>query len=130
MARHRAADPVRAAGPALIWKWMYDPGPGLLNTALRGLGLEGAAWLDSADTSMLSLVVVATWANLGTATLVYLAAQHGPEPGQRVGRGHVDRQLHRPRADRDDERVPEVPAEVHQVPRLGVGARHPRLGQD
>lgn len=62
---------------ALIWKWMYDPGPGLLNSALRGLGLEGAAWLDSADTSMLSLVIVATWANLGTATLIYLAALQG-----------------------------------------------------
>ncbi|MCE6994752.1 sugar ABC transporter permease [Saccharothrix sp. S26] len=62
---------------ALIWKWMYDPGPGLLNTALRGLGLEGAAWLDSADTSMLSLVIVSTWANLGTATLIYLAALQG-----------------------------------------------------
>ncbi|MFI9818803.1 carbohydrate ABC transporter permease [Saccharothrix variisporea] len=59
---------------ALVWKWLYDPGPGLLNTALRGLGLDGPGWLDDTSTSMLSLVLVATWANLGTATLVYLAA--------------------------------------------------------
>ncbi|MBP2337909.1 multiple sugar transport system permease protein [Saccharothrix coeruleofusca] len=59
---------------ALVWKWLYDPGPGLLNTALRGLGLEGLGWLDDSGTSLLSLVLVATWANLGTATLIYLAA--------------------------------------------------------
>ncbi|QFZ22181.1 carbohydrate ABC transporter permease [Saccharothrix syringae] len=74
---------------ALVWKWMYDPGPGLLNTALRGLGLAGLPWLDSADTSMLSLVVVATWANLGTATLIYLAALQGI-PGELYEAAELD----------------------------------------
>ncbi|MCT2587736.1 carbohydrate ABC transporter permease [Actinophytocola gossypii] len=59
---------------AILWKWFYDPGPGLFNTLLRGVGLPPLAWLNSTDTSMLSLVLVATWASMGSATLIYLAA--------------------------------------------------------
>ncbi|MEV0263793.1 sugar ABC transporter permease [Streptomyces sp. NPDC050617] len=59
---------------ALMWKWFYDPGPGLLNEVLRTLHLPASGWLDSASTSLVSLVVVSTWANMGTATLIYLAA--------------------------------------------------------
>jgi multiple sugar transport system permease protein len=59
---------------AILWKWFYDPGPGLFNSLLRTVGLPPLAWLDSADTSMLSLVLVATWASMGSATLIYLAA--------------------------------------------------------
>jgi multiple sugar transport system permease protein len=59
---------------ALLWKWFYDPGPGLFNSVLRGLGLPAAQWLDSSGTSMISLVLVITWANMGSATLIYLAA--------------------------------------------------------
>ncbi|GAB2858390.1 carbohydrate ABC transporter permease [Lentzea nigeriaca] len=59
---------------ALLWKWFYDPGPGLFNSALRGLDLPTSQWLDSSSTSMISLVLVITWANMGSATLIYLAA--------------------------------------------------------
>lgn len=59
---------------ALLWKWFYDPGPGLFNSVLRGLGLPTSQWLDSSSTSMISLVLVITWANMGSATLIYLAA--------------------------------------------------------
>jgi multiple sugar transport system permease protein len=59
---------------AILWKWFYDPGPGLFNSMLRTVGLPPLAWLNSSDTSMLSLVLVATWAAMGSATLIYLAA--------------------------------------------------------
>ncbi|MFC0546058.1 carbohydrate ABC transporter permease [Kutzneria chonburiensis] len=59
---------------ALLWKWFYDPGPGLFNSALHAVGLPGLSWLDSPTTAMLSLVLVSTWANMGSATLIYLAA--------------------------------------------------------
>lgn len=59
---------------ALLWKWFYDPGPGLFNSVLRGLNLPTSQWLDSSSTSMISLVLVITWANMGSATLIYLAA--------------------------------------------------------
>ncbi|CAL9349991.1 carbohydrate ABC transporter permease [Streptomyces albus] len=59
---------------ALMWKWFYDPGPGLINEILRTLHLPASGWLDSSSTSLVSLVIVSTWANMGTATLIYLAA--------------------------------------------------------
>jgi multiple sugar transport system permease protein len=59
---------------AILWKWFYDPGPGLFNTMLQSVGLPGLAWLSSTSTSMLSLVLVATWSAMGSATLIYLAA--------------------------------------------------------
>jgi multiple sugar transport system permease protein len=59
---------------AILWKWFYDPGPGLFNSALRLFGLPELSWLNDTSTSMLSLVIVATWASMGSATLIYLAA--------------------------------------------------------
>lgn len=58
----------------LLFKWFYDPGPGLFNQALDAVGLPALSWLDSTDTALLSLVIVSTWMNLGTGTLIYLAA--------------------------------------------------------
>jgi multiple sugar transport system permease protein len=59
---------------ALLWKWFYDPGPGLFNSALGAVGGPQPQWLDDTSTAMLSLVLVSTWANMGSATLIYLAA--------------------------------------------------------
>ncbi|EXU69304.1 ABC transporter permease [Streptomyces sp. PRh5] len=59
---------------ALLWKWFYDPGAGLANEALRWLHLPTSNWSNGADTALISLVIVATWANMGGAVLIYLAA--------------------------------------------------------
>ncbi|WP_243727548.1 carbohydrate ABC transporter permease [Actinocrispum wychmicini] len=59
---------------AMLWKWIYNPGPGLANAALGAVGLPGGQWLDSSGTAMISLVIVSTWANMGSTTLIYLAA--------------------------------------------------------
>ncbi|MFD3835740.1 carbohydrate ABC transporter permease [Streptomyces sp. NPDC058642] len=59
---------------ALLWKWFYDPGTGLANEALRFLHLPTSNWTNGADTALVSLVVVATWANMGGTVLIYLAA--------------------------------------------------------
>lgn len=58
----------------LLFKWFYDPGPGLFNQILGIVGMPGLSWLDSRDTALISLVLVATWMNLGSGTLIYLAA--------------------------------------------------------
>ncbi|MGV9342353.1 carbohydrate ABC transporter permease [Streptomyces sp. NPDC003688] len=59
---------------ALLWKWFYDPGAGLANEALRFLHLPTSNWSNGTDTALISLVIVATWANLGGTVLIYLAA--------------------------------------------------------
>ncbi|MEU7057649.1 sugar ABC transporter permease [Streptomyces sp. NPDC046197] len=59
---------------ALLWKWFYDPGAGLANEVLRFLHLPTSNWTNGADTALVSLVLVATWANMGGTVLIYLAA--------------------------------------------------------
>ncbi|QLJ03078.1 sugar ABC transporter permease [Streptomyces sp. NEAU-sy36] len=59
---------------ALLWKWFYDPGAGLANEALRFAHLPTSNWSNGTDTALVSLVIVATWANMGGTVLIYLAA--------------------------------------------------------
>ncbi|MFC5915400.1 sugar ABC transporter permease [Streptomyces pulveraceus] len=58
----------------LLFRWFYDPGPGLFNQALNSVGLPSLSWLDSTSTALISLVIVSTWMNLGSGVLIYLAA--------------------------------------------------------
>ncbi|NUW31797.1 sugar ABC transporter permease [Nonomuraea sp. SMC257] len=58
----------------LLFRWFFDPGPGLFNQILGLFHLPGLAWLDSSSTALISLVIVSTWMNMGSATLIYLAA--------------------------------------------------------
>ena len=59
---------------ALMWKWFYEPGNGLINEILSTAQLPTLEWTNSRTTALISLVIVATWANMGTTTLIYLAA--------------------------------------------------------
>ncbi|MER8038909.1 carbohydrate ABC transporter permease [Streptomyces hydrogenans] len=58
----------------LLFKYLYDPGYGLLNELLGALGLPAQQWLQDPDISLLAVVVASTWMNMGGATLIYLAA--------------------------------------------------------
>jgi multiple sugar transport system permease protein len=58
----------------LLFKWFYDPGAGLFNEILGFFHLPLLSWLDSSSTALISLVIVSTWMNLGSGTLIYLAA--------------------------------------------------------
>jgi multiple sugar transport system permease protein len=59
----------------LLWRLFYDPrADGLFNTVAGWVGLGPYPWLDSAGLAMPSIVVQATWATFGTATVIYLAA--------------------------------------------------------
>lgn len=58
----------------LLWQMFYEPDHGLFNKALGVVGLGPYPWLQSTHSAMLSLVLESTWANMGSATLIYLAA--------------------------------------------------------
>ncbi|WP_327350554.1 carbohydrate ABC transporter permease [Streptomyces sp. NBC_01304] len=73
----------------LLWRWFYDPGPGLFNNALEMVHLPAQQWLESENLAMVSLVLVSTWANMGTTTLIYLAALGGI-PGQLYEAAELD----------------------------------------
>lgn len=59
----------------LLWRVFYDPSPGgLFNTLAAAVGTGPFPWLQDPDSAMPSIVVQATWAGFGTATIIYLAA--------------------------------------------------------
>ncbi|NUK02457.1 sugar ABC transporter permease [Streptomyces lunaelactis] len=73
----------------LLFKYLYDPGYGLFNRILELLHLPQQQWLQDPDTSMLSVVIAATWMNMGGATLIYLAALQGI-PGELYEAAELD----------------------------------------
>ncbi|QOR71803.1 sugar ABC transporter permease [Ruania alkalisoli] len=59
----------------LLWKLFYAPGEsGLFNTIAAWVGAGPFAWLNDAAMVIPAIVVQLTWANFGTATVIYLAA--------------------------------------------------------
>jgi len=63
----------------LLFAYFYDPTYGLFNDILHTLHLPTSQWVQSPGTTpptmaMISVVIAATWMNMGGATLIYLAA--------------------------------------------------------
>jgi multiple sugar transport system permease protein len=63
----------------LLFAYFYDPTFGLFNYVLHTLHLPASQWVQSPGTrvptaAMISVVIAATWMNMGGATLIYLAA--------------------------------------------------------
>lgn len=73
----------------LLFKYFYDPGYGLFNRILGIFHLPEQQWLQDTSTSMLSVVIAATWMNMGGATLIYLAALQGI-PGELYEAAELD----------------------------------------
>jgi ABC-type sugar transport system permease subunit len=67
----------------LIWSWLYHPAAGLINSALRGLGLGSLArgWLSDKGLVMWAIIVVAVWRQVGYVMVLYLAGLQGIDPG-------------------------------------------------
>jgi multiple sugar transport system permease protein len=61
---------------AVLWRFMYDPQLGLINSFLLTLGLAntGIAWLGEPSLAMGSAVIAAVWKGFPFSTVVYLAA--------------------------------------------------------
>ncbi|MDP6757203.1 MAG: sugar ABC transporter permease [Chloroflexota bacterium] len=65
---------------ALIWLWMYEPQFGLLNEVFEALGLPRLKWMRDVDTSMLSIIIMSVWKNMGLNMVIYLAGLQGIPP--------------------------------------------------
>ena len=61
---------------AILWRFMYDPQLGLINSFLISLGLvdQGVAWLADPSMAMAAAIVAAVWKGFPFSTVVYLAA--------------------------------------------------------
>ncbi|MGH8793603.1 MAG: carbohydrate ABC transporter permease [Stackebrandtia sp.] len=56
-----------------VWKYLYDPGGGLVNGVLNALGIPSVRFLAEPGTALPSVVVVQAWASLGAAILILTA---------------------------------------------------------
>ena len=68
------------AATSILWKWLYQPGFGLVNTALSLVGINGPSWLNDPATALLSVGIMATWAGLGTTVVLFLAGLQAIAP--------------------------------------------------
>ena len=58
---------------SIVWQWMYNPDFGVLNWALRLLGLGPFPWLNSPATALLALMIMAVWIHIGFQMIIFLA---------------------------------------------------------
>ncbi len=66
----------------LIWSWIYLPHGGLLNGALKamGLGFLQRNWLGDQGTALYAIIAAAAWQQVGFAMVLYLAGLRGISP--------------------------------------------------
>lgn len=58
---------------AMIWLWLLNGQSGLINRALRGIGLPAPNWLTDSSFAMPSLTLITLW-GVGQAVITYIAA--------------------------------------------------------
>ena len=66
-----------AVAISLMWAWMYNPQFGVINTALKAIGMKGPKWLASPDWAMPAIMIMSVWRGLGYNMLLFLAGLQG-----------------------------------------------------
>lgn len=56
---------------SVIWKWMYDPGYGILNYAISFIGIPAQGWLVNPDLALYSIVLLVIWRSLGLDIVLF-----------------------------------------------------------
>lgn len=62
-----------AVAIGLVWRWLYNPEFGLINSMLRMIGINGPGWLSDLNWAMPSLIIVHVWQAMGYNMIIYLA---------------------------------------------------------
>jgi multiple sugar transport system permease protein len=57
----------------VVWRFILDPGVGLVNQILRTAGLPTSRWMGSVDTAMYSVIIPAVWKSAGYFMVILLA---------------------------------------------------------
>ena len=58
---------------SLVWKWLYLPDIGLINSVLGAVGIDGPAWLTSQTWAMPALILMSVWKGFGYNMVIFLA---------------------------------------------------------
>jgi multiple sugar transport system permease protein len=57
----------------VMWRFMFDPGNGLINVLLTNLGLPTFQWLGHIQSAMISVIIVSVWKSAGYFMIILLA---------------------------------------------------------
>jgi multiple sugar transport system permease protein len=72
----------------VVWMWLLHPTAGLINTALRLVGIQGPRWLADPGTALIALWMMSLW-GLGRAAVIYLAGLKAV-PGELLEAAAID----------------------------------------
>lgn len=66
---------IAASVAGLMWKWMYNPTQGLIDPALKNIGLESLAkpWLGDPKYALTAIIIASVWHGIGTWVLLISA---------------------------------------------------------
>ena len=65
---------------AIVWRFIYNPGFGLLNYALSFLGIKAVDWLGNPFWAMPAIIIMSVWKNFGYNMIIFIAGlQNIPE---------------------------------------------------
>src|SRR5690349_10906580 len=62
---------------SLIWKWIFNPSYGLINSWLSIIGIQGPEWLYQPDSALVAVVITTVWKDIGYIALLYLGGLQG-----------------------------------------------------
>jgi multiple sugar transport system permease protein len=65
-----------AVATAILWRWIFNPQIGMVNTLLAYIGIHGPTWFGDPDWSKPSLIIMLCW-TVGATTIIYLAGLQG-----------------------------------------------------
>ena len=72
---------VAGVGTYVLWRWIFNPDYGLINTLLRAVGIAGPPWLQSVVWAKPALMFMGFWTVVGGYNMIlYLAALQGVSP--------------------------------------------------
>ena len=60
---------------AVLWKFLYNPNMGLINSGLKAIGLDSLArvWLGDSSTALVAVVIATIWHGIGTWVVLLMA---------------------------------------------------------
>ncbi len=65
------------AAIAVLWRWLYQPKFGIINSFLGLFGSKGLMWMGSPRTALLSVIIASIWKGLGFTIVIFLAGLQG-----------------------------------------------------
>lgn len=68
---------ISSVAAAVIWRWIFDPNLGALNSTLEWVGLPAVSWMNEPTAAMFALIIVGVWKTFGINMVLFSAGLTG-----------------------------------------------------